>query len=175
MKIAIELDPLSPSINRNLGVSYYFAHQYEKAFEHLNRSLEIDPEHRLVHLFKGLCHLEMNMYEDALEEFRKEFGPDSPELEAWEMVVRGLKGETDAIREWIENMEKQPDWENNVNPFIAALAWAILGEADKVFFYLDIAYEKRSVSMFIMQTSSVFDAYRSDPRYEKLLEKMGLK
>ncbi len=172
---ALELDPLSPSIHRNLGLSYYYAHQYDKAFEHLNRSLEIDPEHSLVHLFKGWCYLDMNMYEDALEEFRKEFSPDSPELKAWEMASRGLRGETDAFREWIENLEKQPNWEDIIRPFYAALCWAILGEADKIFFYLDKAYENRSELLSILQLYPYLEEYRSDPRYEQLLEKLGLR
>jgi serine/threonine protein kinase/tetratricopeptide (TPR) repeat protein len=175
MKIAQELDPLSPSIHRNLGLSYYYAHQYDKAFEHLNRSLEIDPEHRQVHLFKAWCYLGMNMYDEALEEFRKEFSPDSPVLEGWKMAVRGLHGETDTFREWIQNIEKQPNWENIVSPFFAALAWAILGEADKVFFYLDKAYENRSVLLSVLQLFPYLDDYRSDPRYEQLLEKLGLR
>jgi hypothetical protein len=117
----------------------------------------------------------MKMYDDAIEEFIKEFSPDSPLLKAWEMAVRGLKGETDAFREWIENMEKQPIWEIIVSPFYAALGWAILGETDKVFFYLDKAYENRSVLLSTLQLYSYFEEYRSDPRYEQLLEKMGMK
>jgi len=50
-----------------------------------------------------------------------------------------------------------------------------LGETEKVFFYLDKAYEKRDVSMFTLKTAPYLDDYRSDPRYEQLLIKMGLK
>lgn len=49
-----------------------------------------------------------------------------------------------------------------------------LGETEKVFFYLDRAYEKRDVSMFWLQTIPYLDDYCSDPRYVQLLIKMGL-
>jgi len=56
-----------------------------------------------------------------------------------------------------------------------ACSWAVLGETEKVFFFLDKAYEKRDVSMFALKTIPYLDDYRSDPRYAQLLKKMGLK
>jgi serine/threonine protein kinase/Flp pilus assembly protein TadD len=175
MKLAQELDPLSPSIYRNLAWSYVLAEQYDLAFEALNRVLEIDPNHIQLHLMYGYYYLGKAMYDEALEEFTKEFGPDSLEKQGWEMAIRAIKGETDKAREWIEHIEKQPNWETIINPFNMAIFWAFFGEAEKVFFYLDKAYEKRDMSMLALKTTSFLDDYRSDPRYEQLLEKMGLK
>jgi serine/threonine protein kinase/tetratricopeptide (TPR) repeat protein len=175
MKIARELDPLSPSINRNLGFSNYLAKQHELAFEYLNHALEIDPTHANAHLILGLCYLAKGMYDDAFEEFKREYGQDSPSTKYWEMFIRGLKGETDTVREWIEDIEKLPLWENFIEPFNMALQWAVLGEADKVFYYLNIAYEKRDVGLAYLQNIPYLEEYRSDPKYEQLLEKMGLR
>lgn len=174
IKLAQELDPLSPSIHRNLAFSYILAEQFDLALKPLNRLLEIDPNHIQVHFYFGLCYLGKAMYNEALEEIKKEFGPDSLDIQFWEMVIHALKGETDKPREWIEQIEEQPNWESIINPFDMALSWAFLGETEKVFFYLDKAYEKRDVNMTILKTTPFLDDYRSDPRYDQLLKKMGL-
>lgn len=175
MKLAQELDPLSPSINRNLALSYTFAEQYDLAIKILNRVLEIDPNHINLHLHLAFVYLGKAMYDEALEEFNKEFGPDSLETQFWDQGIRVLKGENNKAREWLEQIEERTDLEGIISPFKMALSWAFLGETEKVFFYLDKAYEKRDVSMFTLKTTPFLDDYRSDPRYEQLLEKMGLK
>jgi len=174
IKLAQELDPLSPSINRNLAASYLMAEQYDLAIEALNRVLEIDPNHVQVHLIFVWCYLGKAMYNEALEELKKEFGPDSIEAKYWELIIRLLKGETNKARKWIKQIEEQPHWESIISPFYMALSWAVLGETEKVFFYLDKAYEKRDFSMFMLKTIPYLDDYRSDPRYAHLLKKMGL-
>ena len=175
INLAQELDPLSPSIHRNLSFSYIIAEQYDLALEALNRVLEIDPNHIQVHLYFGWCYLGKAMYNEALEELKKEFGPDSLEAKYWGLFIRALHGETDKAREWIEQFEEQPNWESIISPANMAFSWAVLGETEKVFFYLDKAYEKRDVGMVALKTIPYLDNYRSDPRYAQLLKKMGLK
>ncbi len=40
---ALELDPLSPVINADIGLTLYFARQYDAAIDQYNKTLEIDP------------------------------------------------------------------------------------------------------------------------------------
>jgi serine/threonine-protein kinase len=175
VKLAQELDPLSPAINQNLGVSYFFAKQYDLAFEAAFRLLELEPNHIQGHLLLGYCYLGKSMYDEALEEFRKEYSPDSLYRQYWEMAIQALKGEPDKAREWIENIEKKPDEETAIGPFMVAMIWALLDSAEKVFSYLDKAFEIRDVDMAFLQYVPFLDEYRTDPRYKQLLEKMGLK
>jgi tetratricopeptide (TPR) repeat protein len=45
IKRALELDPVSLSINSSLGWRLYFARQYDQAIEHLQKTLEMDPNY----------------------------------------------------------------------------------------------------------------------------------
>ncbi len=42
-KQALELDPLSLIINRNLGDAFYHARQYDQAIEQERKTMELDP------------------------------------------------------------------------------------------------------------------------------------
>ena len=50
IKIARNLDPLSPRISANVGLHLYFARRYDQALEELNKALEVDPNHRNSHI-----------------------------------------------------------------------------------------------------------------------------
>ena len=63
-----------------------------------------------------------------------------------------------------------------VSPEQIALIYANLGEKDRAFAWLDRAYEARSANLItVMLASPAYDPLRSDPRFEVLLRKIGLK
>jgi len=173
-KLAQGMDPLSPSINRMLASYYIIAEEYDLAFEALNRVIEIDPNHYQIHSLFGSYYLGKSMYEEALDEYTQEFGPDSLARQFWEQVIQTRRGKLDKAREFIERIEEQANWEGIISPFYMALFWSILGETEKVFFYLHKAYKEHDMTMLALKTIPSLDDYRSDPRYEQLLKKMGL-
>jgi hypothetical protein len=63
-----------------------------------------------------------------------------------------------------------------VSPEQIALIYASLGEKDQAFAWLDRAYEARSAFMISgILASPDYDPLRSDPRFDTLLRKIGLK
>jgi hypothetical protein len=61
-----------------------------------------------------------------------------------------------------------------VDPAIIAANYAVLGEKDKAFAWLEKGYEGKSDLMRILKTAPDFDSLRSDPRYADLLRRMNL-
>ncbi len=51
---ALRLTPADPDVGTNLGVSYYYAGQTERAIESFERSLEADPSHQRALLSLGI-------------------------------------------------------------------------------------------------------------------------
>jgi len=51
MKQAVDLDPLSPGINADLGQMYFFAGDLERALAACRRALELDPQHSFALLY----------------------------------------------------------------------------------------------------------------------------
>ncbi len=56
MRRALELDPLSLIINAEMGWMFYVAHQYDRAIEQYRKSLELDRNFVLAHLYLGLAY-----------------------------------------------------------------------------------------------------------------------
>src|SRR5438105_1094867 len=54
-KRAVELDPLSPIINADLGITLYLARRYDDAIEQLRKTLAIDPAFFYAHYNLGVA------------------------------------------------------------------------------------------------------------------------
>jgi hypothetical protein len=52
--------------------------------------------------------------------------------------------------------------------------YAVLGEKDQAFFWLEKAYAEKSDNLGWIKVNRSADSLRSDPRYVALLKKMGL-
>jgi hypothetical protein len=63
-----------------------------------------------------------------------------------------------------------------VSPEQLALIYASLGERDQAFAWLDRSFEARSAFLITgIQVLPDYDPLRSDPRFDALLRKIGLK
>ena len=81
------------------------------------------------------------------------------------MEARGI------LKEILERAERK-----YVSPDLIAVIYASLGEMDQAFAWLDRAYEARSGFMITgILVSPDYDPLRSDPRFDALLRKIGLK
>jgi len=61
-----------------------------------------------------------------------------------------------------------------VSSYDLALIYVGLGENDKALESLEAAYEERSSWMIFIQVTPEFDGLRTDPRFMRLLRRMGL-
>jgi tetratricopeptide (TPR) repeat protein len=71
IKQASELDPLSLEINTDLGLSFLFARQYDRALEQFEKVVEMDPNFIWTHFFMGWAYEQKNDYEKAIREFQR--------------------------------------------------------------------------------------------------------
>jgi TolB-like protein/Tfp pilus assembly protein PilF len=173
MRQAFELDPLSPSINRNLGWTYFFARRYDKAIEVMQRTIRLYPDFSQVHLVLANAYLEKSKYELALNEIKKEFGPKSPKIEYLKSVIQARMGNSKKLKEYIYDLEKKGEL-NKMSPVWVAMMYAELSSTDQVFAWLEKAVEQRDELVFNLKGSPSFDKFRTDPRYKILLKKIGL-
>ena len=54
------------------------------------------------------------------------------------------------------------------------MAYAGLGDADEAFRWLDVGYEQHGSFMNLLAVTTGFASVRSDPRFGRLLQRMGL-
>jgi tetratricopeptide (TPR) repeat protein len=173
-KRALELDPMSPIINTNLGWTYYFARQYDQAIQQEKRTLEIAPDFLEPYRRLAIAYEMKGMYPQAIEQYPKFPAADksSPrELAALESAFakRGAQGY------WQKRiqMDNERSQKGFVSPGEFAFAYAMLGEKDKAFQWLEKAFEQRDDSLQYLKVEPEFDNLRSDPRFQDLLRRMN--
>jgi len=176
MEKALELDPFSLIINCDLGWALYYTRQYDRAIEALKKTLEMDPNFVSAHSFLGRVYLQKSMHKEALAEFRKEKEPSRGWMQDVETLVgiahmrMGKKKEAQKILEDMIDRSKH----EYVSPYHIALLCFNLGENELGFEWLDKAYKERDHWLLYLKTEPMFDSVRSDPRFTKLLKKVGL-
>ena len=58
--------------------------------------------------------------------------------------------------------------------FSVAWVYAVLGEADNTFLWLDKAYTQRDGTMMFLPRYPEFDRFHSDPRFKDLIRRIGI-
>jgi len=81
-----------------------------------------------------------------------------------------LRGACEALIEVLKN-EKQKEY---VSPYEIARYYALMGDRDDTFEWLEKAYTERSGRMEYTKNEVCFELFHSDPRYIDLLKRMGL-
>jgi DNA-binding winged helix-turn-helix (wHTH) protein/TolB-like protein/Tfp pilus assembly protein PilF len=71
MRLAEELEPLSPSIRVGIGWCLYYARRYDEAIEQFQSVTESDPALPLAHQTLAMAYQQKSMFEEALAEYRK--------------------------------------------------------------------------------------------------------
>jgi len=173
-----ELDPLSPFANRNLGWALTYNRRHDQALVQFHKTLELDPGSALTYVSLGENYAAQNRYGEALaacdEALR--LGPEDPQALSGCGRVHALSGRhRDAVRTFdkIVTLSEQ----RYVDPYdVAKLAAAIhtdRRERNRIFDWLERAYEERSANLCFVNVEPAFDNVRSDPRFQDLVRRMN--
>jgi len=180
---ALELDPLSLPINNFMGMTYAYAGDYENSFRQFQHTIELDPTFPLAHLYLSGVLQYVGRYKESLQEFQKSqlLSGSDPDDVAREVAARleafnkgGEKGFWQHILNEMLQAEKQGQPQKPVASDIAT-AYAMAGDKDKAFEWLDRAYERREgQEITLLKCEPYFKNLRGDPRFTALLQRMGI-
>jgi tetratricopeptide (TPR) repeat protein len=174
---ALKLDPLSLVINRTAADIYTRGRFFDRAIDTLNKTFEIDPNFHRLHLYVGWVYLYMEKYDDALAEFHNE----RTRTKEWDPVIESSAGVAYALSgKKAEAQQIMDDFVNRareiyISPYTQAWLHFGMGEMDRGFECLEKAYEERDHRLFGVKVDPmVVDRVGSDPRFIKVLKKIGL-
>ena len=175
IKRAHELDPLSPIISTAVGRILHFSRRYEEATAQCRHTLELNSQFAGAYFDLGLTYLEREMYSEAIAAFErlKELSKD-PKGAMLELAVTYFRmGERDKGLEIYEEL-----MELSKTEYISRLPLALVhnesGNREKAFELLEQGFAARDSNLVYLLCEPTFDSVRSDPRFQDLVNRMGL-
>jgi serine/threonine-protein kinase len=171
----LKLYPLSTGLNGNLGSVMVFAHQWDKAIEQLNYSIDLDPNYWFDYCFLGRAYEQKGRYTDAIETFQRGIKLEG-NIELWSglghaYAASGHRAEAQKVLEHLNEMSAN----TYIAPYNVAVIYAGLGDRDKAFEWLNRAYDARSYLLAVyLNTDARLDNLHEDPRFGVLRSRIGL-
>jgi TolB-like protein/Tfp pilus assembly protein PilF len=175
LEIAISLDPLSSILLDGKGFLLMLARRFDEACQVYTDLLQYDPEFYKSWGSLGRMYTQMGRYSEAIEMFQKarSMAGDYPRILGALGQTFGLAGQPDKARELLAHLEIMSKSEL-VGGTTFALIHLGLGEREAALQRLEAAVEEREISVVWLKSHPAWDALRSEPRLEALLERIGL-
>jgi len=176
-KRAVELDPLNLNATQNLATEYLAIKQTEQAIALEKKNLETDPSYAKSHSNLSIYYRIAGKYDLWLQEWEKaaRLNNDSNDIARVAAAKREYpkSGYLGAMKKAVALDEEQAK-RTYVDPAFIAADYAVIGDKDRAFVWLEKAYAEKSSFLPNIKSVRDFDILHSDPRYADLLKRMGL-
>ncbi|HEX8879393.1 MAG TPA: tetratricopeptide repeat protein, partial [Candidatus Acidoferrum sp.] len=176
-KRARGLDPLSLPVNNALAGRLLVAGRVDEALEQVRKTLDIDPHFAPAHQTLGWAYLNQGEHEQAIQEFRQALqlsGSETTDLSLDLGFAYAVAGQREEARRILAKL-KQQQQKGLVPSGSIAILYGALGELNEAFAWLEKAYQEHDPELtYINVPHRRFEPLRRDPRFGKLLVRMGL-
>ncbi len=169
---ALQLDPLSNSINATSGLVFYFSRQFEPSLAQCRKTIELDPNFFASHFVCGLALEQIGQHDEALAEFQAavDLSGRLPLFLAalgHGYAVAGRKTETHRVIDEIRDASKH----KYQSSYAVAAIYAGLGQTDQALEWLERACDERATWMIFLKVHPYFDNLHTEPRFQELLKR----
>jgi lipoprotein NlpI len=187
VKRALQLDPLNSPLKNNAGVTLYFAGRYDEAIEQFQQVSDPDLNSSRRHRFLAEIYERKGMQKEAVSEYGtalKFRGEEDLAARVQRRYASSGYAEAKQTLLWGEIKEGEKRARSGTLPENAAwirenAVWiagdyAIQGEKDKAFKWLDKAFQEKSRGIRLIKMDDRFSDIQSDPRFLDLLRRIGI-
>jgi serine/threonine-protein kinase len=181
IKVAQSLDPLSLIINTAVGTLLTASGKHEEAIVQLQNAIEMDANFARAHLRLAFAYEDLDRFADAAVEYEKHSIASGRPIADAAAEATQLKDAANRLgpegywRKLIEIGEKRSEQQTPDAPIPVAQAarYARIGQRENAISILEKAYEQRGPGVLRLNLRA-FDPIRSDPRFQRVREKIGL-
>ncbi len=176
---ARSFDPLNPTLGAALAIVEYIARRHEDAIATADSILDQDPTYSDAYRIKGAALRELERYEEAIKptDAAVLYSGSHPWMVALKGMLHAATGKEEEARavadELIERQKSSMD-PPFVMPLAVALVYAQLGDHDSFFAWMDRSFANRDSWLIMLRADRSFDPVRDDPRFEELVERIGI-
>jgi DNA-binding winged helix-turn-helix (wHTH) protein/Tfp pilus assembly protein PilF len=171
---AMELDPLSLSISVDLAWSHYVAREFEAAMQQSWKTLVLEPTFAPAQNTLGLAYQHLGMHEEAITEFEnaRVCSGQHPAAIAALAHASAVAGKAPEAKETVRELENLSRT-RHVSSYWKGIAYLGLGRVDAALHSIEKACEEHDPWLLWMKVEPRFDAVCSEPRFERVLAKLG--
>ena len=170
LEIARGLDPLSQIIREGFGMFATMRRDYEGALRAFHDLIELDPTFYKAYASMGRAFSLMGRYDEAIEMFqtaRRMTGDQASLIGALGQTL-GLAGRRDEAVAFRDQLMS-----TGGPPLRLALVNLGLGETQTALDLMEQACEERETGVAWFSVHPVYDAVRSEPRFQSILRRIG--
>jgi serine/threonine-protein kinase len=174
MRRARELEPMSQIFNVAVAHFEYSARRYAQAAEEARKAIEMDPDFFRPHLALAKSYALQDRPQEAKSEFEQALRLSKGGLVTLTLAGAGLGylGEREAARKLLADVIGISR-KRYVAPWMPGFIHAAMGEKEPAFEYFDKAVQARALPPWFLR-DPMLDGIRSEPRFQDLLQRMGL-
>jgi len=154
---------------------FYVRRHYDRFIELKTNDIEINAFGPIDHLYVGEAYERTHKYPEAVKEWEQAMAGlgynDLADALRRGYAAGGFKG---AMRSWVAGWEALSRRGELVHPETVAYIYAVLGEKDRAFAWLEKACDEHTMGMPFLKVDPTWDDIRSDPRFVDLQRRIGL-
>jgi tetratricopeptide (TPR) repeat protein len=175
IKRALDLDPLSLSINSAVGWVHYMAREFDEAIAAYERALEMDPTFVVAQREIGMVHGQMGNYTKSVDALQAAIKLSKTGLIEWGILAHTYASSGSKAKAMKVVSQLEPTAHNNpVLPQLLAAIYLELSDNKNAFRWLEEAYVTRSSSLIWLKVDPWFDRLRQEGEFIVLLKRIGL-
>lgn len=172
---ALDLDPMSPVINTDLGYAYFLDGRYDAAFEQYQKVVAMDANFLPAHYDLMQYYRQRGMYAEEVNELIADETLARRPIAA--ANVRRLKNDREGLFTLIARTGGQLG-QKDLNPTFSLVAVAqadmMLGRKELALAALGKSVAARETSAIFLKVNPCWDPLRDTPQFQNLLRKVGL-
>jgi serine/threonine-protein kinase len=172
---ACDLDPLCLVVNTSAAWVDYVTGDYDAAIERCRHTIEMESGYLPARRLLGAAYLQAGRAEDAIGELEEaaRIGGSDPVTLAWVANAMAVSGRRKEAIEGAKALREMSGY-RYVPSYHTALVHVGLADLDTASALLNQACEERDTALLSVRVEPRFAPLRADPRYEALLERLGL-
>ncbi len=174
IRTALDLDPLSRTFSQGLCQILYYTRRYEEAAVQARHTLELEEDYPLVRSLLAACYSAMGRTDEAIHERQVRLRHADREEEAAAMGrIYAKEGEPGVFR-WMVDQRLKRATDGDSRSASLAILYAWLDEREAALSWLEDALDAKLGPVHWAKVHPAFDCLRDEPRFQELLDGMGV-
>jgi serine/threonine-protein kinase len=175
LRRAGQLDPITPAIAASPGAVLYAARRFEESVRWHEQAIKAEPRFFPLQHFMGQSLMQLGENLRAINAFEKALAMSGGSIEVIASLAHAhaVRGDTVRAKQLLDELERTVK-ERYVSPYLTAVVYMGLGDRNRTLSLLEEGLETRGAQMSWLGVRPIFDDLRGEPRFDHIIESLGL-